>query len=168
MNSHSEPVRAVLRLRAQAPYGVNGTQTEIIDRLDTLFETGRITEFDIDVWGTSMGINVPEGRDPGGVRETVAEFEQWAADHDCTLRPAFNRRRTGLIGDGEENRSESLVLPVLCLAVYDGETIKAVYPHGDGEDVRTIHDGVEALESMATTGEHSGEEGFDEPPLSVQ
>lgn len=166
MTAHSEPVRAVLRLRSQAPSGVNGTQTEIIDRLDTLFETGRIAAFDIDVWGTSMGINVPEGRDPGDVRETVAEFEQWAADHDCTLRPAFDRRSTGLIGDDEESQGESLVLPVLCLAVYDGETIEAVYPHDDGEDVRTIHNGVNALESMATADEHSGDERRDEPALA--
>ncbi len=40
------------------------------------------------------------------------------------------------------------MLPLLCLAVYEAETIRAVYPHVNGEDVHTIHDGVDALESM--------------------
>lgn len=40
-----------------------------------------------------MGIRQTEGYDPEDTRETVAEFKQWADEHDCTLRPAFDWRR---------------------------------------------------------------------------
>ncbi len=148
MESPTSDVRAVLRLRTQAPHGLNETQADVIDRLQVLSENGTITELDVDVWGSTMGINQPAGLDPTGVQETVSEFEQWADEHDCTLQPAFERRNTESMADEEGRRRETLVLPILCLGVYDGERLEAVYPHVDGEDAVSIHDGVDALESM--------------------
>lgn len=134
-------LRVVLWLRSLAPHGTNETQTAVIDRLRRIEADDRIADLDVGVWGRSMGLSQPIGRDPSGVREAVAEFERWAAEHDRTLRPAFGRRD---VGEGR------VVLPLLCLAVYEAETVRAVYPHVDGEEVRTIHDGVEELESMTT------------------
>lgn len=149
MNVNSSPVRAVLRLRALAPHGINGTQTGIIDRLQQLEADGRIDELDIGVWGRSIGINRAAERDPSGVRETVFEFEQWANEHGCTLRPAFERRNDHVAGEGR------VVLPLICLAIYTEEAVQAVYPHVDGERVYTIHDGVKVLEAMTAGSEGS-------------
>jgi hypothetical protein len=55
-------------------------------------------------------------------------------------------------GDGR------VVLPLLCLAVYEAKTVRAVYPHVDGENVYTIHDGIEALESRFMEGEGSSDQ----------
>jgi hypothetical protein len=76
MSSHSdtESVRAVLRLRTQASSGTNDVQTEIIDRLETLSENGTITDLDIGVWGTSMGINVLSS---DIVAETATALDQY-------------------------------------------------------------------------------------------
>ena len=41
-----------------------------------------------------------------------------------------------------------------------GERLQAVYLHVDGEDVQTIHDGLEALESIA--GPRDAEQSQDE------
>lgn len=94
-----------------------------------------------------MGIARSADRNPSDGYEVVTEFERWAADRDCTLRPAFERRSARV---PEETR---LMLPLLCLAVYEAEAIRAVYPHVNGEDVHTIHDGVDALESMTSRDE---------------
>nr|WP_066384709.1 HTH domain-containing protein [Halalkalicoccus paucihalophilus] len=89
----------------------------------------------------------------------MAEFEQWATQQGYTLRPAFDWRSTDSAGDGKSQRRE-IVTPLITLAVYtEGEDdLQAVYPHVDGEDVRTIHDGVEMLESMAGDTKQSGDE----------
>lgn len=147
------PARAVLRVRSLAPHGINGTQTEIIERLQRLDTDGSISELDVDVWGTSMGMGRAVGRNPSDVRETIAEFEQWADEHGCTLRPAFERRTHRCLESDGADPETVVVLPLFCLGVYDGTTVTAVYPHIDDETVHTIHDGVEALESMAAGDE---------------
>lgn len=158
MITNPRSVRVVLRLRTLAPHGISKTQTEIIDRLQWLEADDRIAELDIDVWGGSIGSNRTAGRDPSHVREMVTEFERWADEHDCTLRPAFERRSTRTTGE------ERLVLPLLCLAVYDTKTVQAVYPHVDSGDVYTIHDGVEGLELLLSRSKESPSQTGDAAP----
>lgn len=160
-------VRAVLRLRTLGPSGLNPPQVEAVEHLRALAEDGdgSIDDLDVDVWGASMGVARTEGRDPGRERESVAEYERWADEHGCTLRPAFDRRSAGSTDDGTGPR-DRVVTPLLVLAVYvDGE-LRAVYPHVDGDDVRTIHDGLEALESM--TGAGPDEERSERPMAPFQ
>lgn len=147
MRPNPRPVRTVLWLRTLAPHGINETQTEVIDRLRQLEADGRIAGLDVGVWGASMGVARSADRNLSDVHDVVTEFERWADDQDCTLRPAFERRSARV---PEETR---VVLPLLCLAVYEAEAIRAVYPHVNGEDVHTIHDGVDALESMTSRDE---------------
>lgn len=144
----TDPVRVVLRLRTLVPAGIGSVQSDVIDRLQRLEDEGLITTLDIDIWGLSMGVNGPHNRDPIGTRRTVAEFERWAENHDCTLRPGFGRPDARSTADGESEQRGDVVLPLLCLAVYDDATIRAVYPHTTSEGVQTIHDGLDVLESL--------------------
>jgi hypothetical protein len=150
-----DAVRTVVRVRTLGPSGLNPPQTEVIDRLQALTEDGPIAELDVNVWGASMGMT-QDGWDPVDTREQMAEFEQWATEQGYTLRPAFDWRAGESEGDGEAQRRE-IVTPLITLAIYsdDEETLQAVYPHVDGEEVRTIHDGVETLESLAGETEQS-------------
>lgn len=159
MTMPADSVQAVLRLRTMGPSGLNPPQTAVIDRLQTLTENGPIADLDIDIWGASMGIT-QDDRDPRGTREAVAEFKQWADDQGCTLRPAFEWRSAESAADGEEQHGR-IITPLITLAVYDDseERLQAVSPHVDGEEVRTVHDGIEALESMAETGEAEQSDG---------
>lgn len=161
MESH-DSCRAVLRLRTLAPYGINGTLEEIIGRLRTLVEHGPLTDLDVDAWGRSVG--TVDGTDGPDVRETVEEFTDWARRNDCSLTPAFEWREAESFLEEERGRGSVVVLPLLCLAVYDGDgSLEAVYPHRDGEEVATIHDGVEALESLRSSSEVAAKQG---EPLS--
>lgn len=151
-------VRAVVRLRTLGPSGLNPPQTNVIDRLQTLNkdENGSLADLDIDIWGTSIGPMQTVDRDPVGMRETVAEFIHWADAHGYTLRPAFEWRSA----DSTDAQEQQIVTPLITLALYSGEHLQAVYPYVDGDDVHTIHEGVEALESMA--GPEDDEETGDE------
>lgn len=158
----AEPVRAVLRLRTLSSSGLNPPQVEVIDRLQTLSESedSPIVKFDFEVWGTSRGLTQTADRDPGDTRELVAEFTQWADAHEYTLQPAFGWRSVNSETDGERPHGQ-IVTPLITLAVYNetGERLQAVYPHADGDQAHTIHEGVEALESMVGPGddEQSGD-----------
>ena len=145
----TDPIQAVVRLRTLGPSGLNPPQIEVIDRLQTLTENGPLDDLDVGMWGPSMESTQTEHRDPLDTRETVAEFKRWADAYGYTLQPAFDWHSSGSTetGDGQ------IVTPLLTLAVYKGERLKVVYPHVDGDEVHTIHDGVEALESMAEPGD---------------
>lgn len=150
----ADSVRAVLRVRILGPSGLNPPQIEVIDRFQTLSkdEDGPLADLGVDVWGTSMGIPQTDDRDPVSTRETIAEFMQWADAYGYTLQPAFEWHSADSEDTGNGQIGQ-VVTPLLTLAVYNGERLQAVYPHGDGDQVHTIHEGVEALESMAGTGD---------------
>lgn len=147
----TDTIRAVLRLRTLSPSGLNPPQIDVIDRLQTLREDedGPITDLDVGMWGPAMGITQIEHRDPGDMHDTVAEFRQWADVNGCTLRPAFEWRSADSETDGERQ----IVTPLITLALYSGKCLEAVYPHMDGDEVNTIHDGVEVLEAMGEPGD---------------
>lgn len=161
-----DAVRVVLRLRTLGPSGLNPPQTEVVDRLRTLVDEGPIVDLDADVWGGSMGVTQTEDRDPDDTRETVAEYEQWATERGCTLRPAFEWRSVGSTDD--EDRYGRVVTPLITLAVHTSEGLLAVYPHVDDGDVRTIHDGIVALESMARDAEDPEDETRERPAAPLR
>lgn len=174
----TSPVRAVLRVRTLGPSGLNPPQIEVINRLETLAESegAPIAELDVDVWDASMGLTQSDASDLEEFHHRISEFEQWAVENDCTLGPAFKRRGTNSAAATEtktetettDTQEEVIIPPLLCLAVYDGETIAAVYPHGDGEEVSTIRDGIEALESLTTGTEQSREKRTENEPVPIQ
>lgn len=164
----TSPVRAVVRLRTLGPSGLNPPQTKVIDRLQTLSqaEESPIADLDVDIWGASMGITQTDNRDPGDTRDRVAEFAEWADEHDCTLRPAFDWRSAD--SPPEDQTRQQISTPLITLAVYSGSHLQAVYPHMDGDEVYTIHDGIKALESLPRETEQRGDEETEEPPVIAQ
>lgn len=149
------PVHAVVRLRTLGPSGLNPPQIQVVDRLQLLADDQNhpVTDLDTDVWGASMGSSRAGDQDPGRIQKRVTEFRQWADEHGCTLRPAFDWHSPDSAEKEEERQHSQIVTPLITLAIYEGEHLQAVYPHVDDEGVQTIHDGVEILESMERTGE---------------
>jgi hypothetical protein len=148
------------------PSGLNPPQIEVVDRLQTLTADGPIADLDIDIWGASMGLT-QDDRDPDDTRETVAEFKQWADEQDCRLGPAFEWHSAASADDGEGQRGR-IVTPLITLAVYNEHRLQAVYPHVNGEEVCTIHDGIEALESMGSKAEQSTDEKNERAAVPLQ
>ena len=97
-----------------------------------------------------MGVSQNK-RDPAELHDRVVEFEQWATEQGCTLQPAFQWRPAGFEDDDDDPRKYRTILtPLITLAIYDTseQELAAVYPHVDGEEVQTIHDGIKAVESI--------------------
>ena len=146
------PFHAVVRLREPASDEIRKTQTDLIERLHQLVAAGTLTHIDIAVWGPSLKANPVHLTDPSPIRETYLEFDQWARNQEYTLAPAFYRRTAGSLVD--DVHSEVIMCPLICLGIYEGQTVQAVYPYSDGETVYTIHDGITELES-ASSEHHS-------------
>lgn len=132
--------RATLFVRASAPGPARDRQEECLDRLRRLEAAGRLS-LSVETWESEVPMDGPVG----SARDRYAEFTRWASDREAVLTPFFEvRERTSLV---DSERREVLSLPVLCLAVYDGDDLRAVYPHADGEDVYSVPDGIDALAS---------------------
>jgi hypothetical protein len=141
----SSSLHATLKLRSFPSYGITDVRHRTLARLHRLADEGVLSTVDVDVWGSHAVADSMADRDTTPV-EGVSDFERWAADHGCTLAPAFARRECGsLLGD--EPR-EVTVVPLLTLAVYEEDELRAVYPHAEDGTVHTVDDGLETLETM--------------------
>lgn len=70
-------------------------------------------------------------------------FTLWADQHDRSITPPFTVRTQSTIGSDDSRRV--LTTPMMCLAVYSGQMLTAVYPHADGDDHYSATDAIAAL-----------------------
>lgn len=135
---------AELFVREHAPAAVRDRQRAVGERLARLERSRVLGDVAVRPWSPSLpaggGVSGEGSRD----RPAVERLRRWAAGAGCDLEPGFLRRRTGsLVDDGS---GEVLQLPFVCVALsVDGE-LRAVFPHSEGGDVRTVADCLDALE----------------------
>lgn len=136
--------RAAVYLRSVAPGGVNDAQRRALRGLRAAEDRGALDEVVADAWGTALACAeiAPEET---SVASLLREFDRWAASNDRELQPAFQRRVTeSIVGD----ERESVKLPLVCVALYDGDELVSVVPHCDGDDVYTVQDCLDALAAL--------------------
>lgn len=144
-------LRVRLFVRKTLPRPARERVAEVRSRLKRLADTGRICEVDVSHW--EKRIQYPGPANSRG-RDRYNEFTAWAREQDVSLRPFFDTRTCYSMETGQ--RSEWLVFPALCLAVYEDDILTGVYPHADGDRRRSVSDCLELLaEGTAdrTTGE---------------
>jgi hypothetical protein len=110
---------------------VCGPRTAVIDQLSSLAASGDIGGFRVETWPDELAMS--EHTEHNQVVERYKEFLLWAEENDCSITPPFERRTVSpLIG----KRRDVLTLPIMCLAVYEDDTLCGVYPHSeDGETI---------------------------------
>lgn len=147
---HDEPPRVELRVREPTPADVYDRQAAVYERLRQLREAGKVSDVSVEVWGRRVRVGddadaaeIDDGAQ--SIRDTYRAFEEWAARSGHALTPAFDTRECGTIASN--GKCEVIVFPVMCLAIYDGEAVQAVFPCSTGDDVRTVEDGLAAIES---------------------
>lgn len=138
----TEERRAELFLRGSVPAAARDPQSSLADRLERLAAADRLDAVETHTWPKRVPV------DEARLRERYEAFTDWAAEADADLTPFFDTRECYSWSTGERYRA--LVLPLACLAVYEDGDLRAVYPHDDGETVRTVEDGVEALTDEPT------------------
>nr|WP_139210954.1 HTH domain-containing protein [Natrinema salaciae] len=103
-------------------------QRELLIPLKELRLTGALADVTLRVWGRQIaaGSSVIGGDDVERIRDRLSEFECWASQNGYSLVPVFKRReRTSMVSD---ERTPVIVLPTICLAVYDADRLVGVFP----------------------------------------
>ncbi|QCC50292.1 hypothetical protein DV733_03150 [Halapricum salinum] len=126
-------------LRSAVAGVTEARQEEVLDRVQQLSRTGIIDEVTVHYWGGRVAAPNDGTRNDSGTPDIVTELYDVTEDSDITLEPFFREKA----GD-RENRTV-LFLPVVCLVVRRDEEIAAVYPSTDGDEHRTLQDGLAAL-----------------------
>lgn len=129
--------RVDLYVRASPPPAARDRQSSIAERLEQLDAADRIAAVETHTWPDQ----VP--REEAAMADRYEAFAAWADANGVDLEPFFEtRERRYLTSD---RCYTALVLPLACLAVYEDDDLRTVYPHATDDRVRTVDDGVAAL-----------------------
>jgi len=130
---------------------VCGPRSTVIDRLSGLRSEGVLDDFDVQTWPEEIALSQPTHDD--SLLDTVETLEQWAATHDLSLRPPFERRTASLLVGGSET---VLTTPMMLLAAYEGDQLCGVYPCTDGDQTWTITSYLDAVAACETPPHRTG------------
>mgnify|MGYP000182787049 FL=1 len=138
-NERTEGVRIELYERRELPPPARDQVDDVYAELVALVERGEIETVNRQQWAKRMPIADCDAT----LRDTYLAFSDWATEHGVRLTPFFQTREC--FSPAEQAYTDWLVLPAFCLAVYENQTLSAVYPHGDDTDTKTVRDGVRSL-----------------------
>lgn len=134
-----------LCVRSLSPQGASSRQEAVIDHLADLEERGVIETFSLIVWGARFAPGSAAARTATGreLERRIEAFERWVAQAEKPDELAFEHREVrSLVSD---ERREEIVLPVLCLVVYQDEVLRCVSPWSATEMCHSIDDCLEAI-----------------------
>jgi len=135
-------VRAVLYKREELPEPVATRVAAVEQQLEAVAKRGNIESVEVRTWCSRE----PLQECSDSLQNVYSEFALWAATTGRSLTPFFSIRRCYTTGKTE--RCDWLVLPALCLALYEDDTLRAVYPHLEKSGYRTVEDGLAFLEEQ--------------------
>lgn len=133
--------RAEVYLRTDV-IGNDEAQQRVLDRVRQLDEHGVFDVAELEATWQGVEIDVNDHR-PEALR-TYEEFRDWARANDFSLEPAFKRRERYVPGTTE--RREAVIFPVVALAIYVGDDLRAVLPSSDEFSHYTVHEAIEGFE----------------------
>lgn len=130
--------RLELFVRSSTPAAARERQSIVVERLRALEDYEEVV---IRSWERRAPI---DGRENDGIHELYDAFAEWAGKNGVDLCPFFDTREchSSLTGDSHT----ALVLPVMCLAVYDDDRLRAMFPHVDDGQPVAVGDALDALE----------------------
>ena len=133
--------RAELFVRADLPTPSQKRRTAVESRLQQLQCTGAIETFETTVWEK----RVPVADEGCPERGRYEEFLEWATEAGASLAPFFDTRLCYSWETGEK-RTE-LVMPALCLALYEDDELVQAAPFARGGTPHSIEECLDDLEA---------------------
>lgn len=145
--------RAELFVRSDLPWPVRQCRETTTSRLEHLVASDVLESFSVTSW--AKRVPVADASESGRFeRDLYRRFSDWARSAGVRLTPFFDTRECYSSTNGQ--RRTELVLPAVCLALYDGADLVAVVPHADETGSVSVRAGLELLE----------DESRDEPTVS--
>ncbi|WP_435076593.1 HTH domain-containing protein [Halococcus sp. AFM35] len=134
--------RLELFVRSSVPAAARESQSTVRERLRALEADGNVDGASVRTW--EKRIPVDAGVAERETSNTYAEFDAWARRRGVSLSPFFDTRDCHSSITGESHTA--LVLPVMSLAVYEGDRLSAVFPHADEDRAYTVGEALDALD----------------------
>jgi len=130
-----------LYVRSELPPPAQERAARVYAGLEQLAREGAVTRLDRSTWPTRTPVEDPRP----DVRDAYLSFESFADATGVGLAPFFQTRECFTPEYG--GWTEWLVLPGICLAVYEDDRLVSVSPHTDGEETRTVQDALDVLDA---------------------
>lgn len=140
--------RVDVYVRDDVPAALAHRVHDVLRRLARLSETGTIGTYRVEQWPprvTVLDEDCPDDR--SSRRALIARFEEWADRQGYSLGPAFRTRTVTVSMSGRNVRVERHSVPLVTLALYQGEELIGVVPCADGDRHCTVDACIETLES---------------------
>lgn len=135
-------VTVEFHVRSELPPPAEARAAQVYEGLSVLSGQGAIDGLERSRWPARVPIENAES----SLRDAYLQFQGWAEEHDASLTPFFQTRECYTPDCG--GWTDWLVLPAMCLAVFEDGQVSAVYPHADGSETHTVQDGLDALERV--------------------
>lgn len=138
----TEPVRGLrahLYVRSELPPPAREQCDAVESRLARLVDCGALESVERNEWQKRVPVEACDG----AVRDIYLSATAWADEQGVRLTPFFEIRECYSSAHG--GLTDWLVVPALCLAVFEDEELTAVYPHADGPTTYSVDDGVDSL-----------------------
>lgn len=129
-----------------------------IRRIRRLADRGVVD--DVLVWTWPAEVRLSSEEVETRVVETYERITTWAEREGASVEPAFDRKECHSKFTGET--CELLVTPMMGLAVYEGDVLRAAFPHADANGHHSVTDAIDVLEAggfQPTSGTGSTVEG---------
>ena len=133
--------RATLFVRADLPEPSTRRLKAVETRLQKLRRGGVFDAVETKVWNKRVPV---EGDGDHPERSRHEEFAEWASDAGACLAPFFDTRECYSFETGE--RRTELVLPALCLAVYEDGELTQVAPFACNGTPHSVEDCLDDFE----------------------
>ena len=138
-----------LFVRSSVPAAAYESQSAVRERLRALEAAEDLEGATVRTWEKRVPVDADMAeRD---THRIYATFDEWARGRGVSLTPFFDTRECHSSITGESHTA--LVLPVMSLAVYDGDRLSAVFPHADDDRSYTVGEALDALENDETEDE---------------
>jgi len=141
--------RVKLFVRADPELGCERQKQAVLERLNKLETRGDIATYEVHIWAKEIRVAGPLEATAYYQRvfNHFTAFQQWANEQSVMLNSAFNIQLVRCEITGETYRV--LSLPSICVAVYENDELCGVYPHVDGNTVRTVSNCLNSLENSS-------------------
>jgi len=139
--------RAVLYVRSDLPAPSEKRRTAVEAELQELTCTGVLDEFETRAWDKRVPV---DSGGPCRERDLYNEFSEWAHEADVYLAPFFDTRVCYSTATG--NRQKELVLPALCLTIYEDGDLAQIAPFAASGRTESVED---CLDRLAASGSPS-------------
>lgn len=140
--------RVKLFVRLDPAVGLESRKEHLLERLQALSDHGAIADYDVLAWTRGIRPDGPLG-DVSYCRtllKHVEELQGWVDDNgvDCC---GFDSRDVSSPKTGESY--DVISLPAICLSIYDGDDVVDVYPRRTGDQLESVDDGLDSLQSVS-------------------